>query len=232
MSLSPDILKQISDNQRIGPRSSSIFGEQLTRFLRSSWLGPFGAKGLSEEIYSTLRTDMPLTVSRINIVNTPEDLLPQRNRQNLAFPTNYPPGLTNNRRPAIQFSQPASQDPGQQDPNQQRKPPVQISTDDGFGNKTTYQFTPDGLQPVNPVTQQPQATQVNVSGGGIPAQITGGSGSSPTILLYEGGVAAGATQSVTATVLQIATGESFPSGTWCFASQVGGTWYVQPPVWL
>ena len=70
------------------------------------------------------------------------------------------------------------------------------------------------------------------AGGGIPAKIISGSGSTYTIDLYQNGTGEAASDRVTATQLQILSTETIPADTWTLATKIAGSYYFQVAVWL
>lgn len=225
----------------------------LLRYLRNDWSGPKGAKMESEEAFALHQTKAPQTVSgNFTIVNQLPDMFPFGSQGNPDFPSNFPPGLNRSgpRVTAINDNFPpgvvpsSSETPfnGQTSALRIRSRPRRptdpqdplITVDRADGTNTQYAMTPTGINPVNPRTGKATASTTAAGGGGVPAKVTGGSGTSPTIDLYEAGTGSGTTQSVTAVVMQLASGESIPTGTWGFASQVSGTWYfsAQGGIWL
>jgi hypothetical protein len=95
-----------------------------------------------------------------------------------------------------------------------------------------------GLSPT-PADVSPPVTQQNITqntlkpggGGGVPGQIVSGSGDTYDVDLYEKGVAAGVTKTVSVTQLQIDPAETINAGTWTLVTQAGDGYFMQVPVW-
>lgn len=138
-------------------------------------------------------------------------------------------GPANPRSPSNPRQQNQNEDPQKRGPD---NTPVQIVAPVA-GEPKTFQFTKNGLEPVGPDGKVIPSSGSGAGGGGvIPAIVTGGSGTAPTLNLYGDGVSV--TQSVTGRVLQIASGESLPVGTYGYVSLVGGIYFFNPEggVWL
>jgi len=70
-------------------------------------------------------------------------------------------------------------------------------------------------------------------GGGVPGQVvSGGPGDTYQVNIFENGVSAGATATVTVKQLQIDPAETIPAGTWAIVSKSGSGYVMQVPVWL
>lgn len=106
-----------------------------------------------------------------------------------------------------------------QNPPNYDDPPVVILGPDG--NK--FQFTPEGLQPVDPGTNLPKAPEASGGGGGLEiTTISSGSGTT-----YTGADGA------TLTLPNAVTGASIPSGTTVLYTTISGTNYITNiPTWL
>lgn len=91
----------------------------------------------------------------------------------------------------------------------------------------------DGTGPPAPLSQNPNATTINIQGGGgMPGQVvSGGPGSSYLVNVYSNGLAGGFI-TVSVTQLQIHEDATIPAGTWAIVVQAGGSYYMQVPIWL
>lgn len=72
----------------------------------------------------------------------------------------------------------------------------------------------------------------STGGGGTPCKVVSGSGSTYTVTLYPDGSTGEAGSNVTATQMQIASGETIPAGSWGFVTKLGSSYFMQFAVWL
>lgn len=69
-------------------------------------------------------------------------------------------------------------------------------------------------------------------GGGMPGQVVSSVSSTVyNVRVYPNGLSA-ASSVVQVTQLQIASGQTIPTGTWAIIALAGGSYYMQVPVWL
>lgn len=69
-------------------------------------------------------------------------------------------------------------------------------------------------------------------GGGIPGQVVSGTGGTYQVRLYEEGIAAGSTRTVSVTVPGILDTETIPADTWLAVMEINNTFVSVVPLWL
>jgi hypothetical protein len=233
-----------------------ILKKQALRLLRETWTGP---QELAEEIFAILSSDEPIEIDSPVRITAPQgsNWPPLTVRQ---FGQNPATIVHQGTRGPVSLD-PVSLDPANpgDEPRVERPDIDPVEYLDDLGDWDYSVQTPDGqteekdpdeyfydfggsdIGPVNinidgrtpDALQPPLRDMEGVTAGGAltPVKIVSGSGATYVVRLYPRGPNASPAKTVTARHLTMASDARVAAGTWTWATQSGGVWYLQLPVW-
>lgn len=199
-----------------------IFAKQVLRLRRKKWTD---INEFAEEVYTILNSDDPIEIDSPVIITNNTNNSPLTIR-------NY--GANDN---AINIQRQETINNNFSNDFTDRRTYGEYEYTNIYNNGTIETWSDDAgidrelSDPPKKGTGDPVPSTQGAGGGGIPAKVVSGSGTTYIMQIYTDGTGEPFT-TATVTQLQAFASSSFPAGTWTLVSLINGTYYMQLPIWL